>query len=429
MRTPFLMIVCLAGLLTACVDGPVDGPASGDDADLLGTASLAIEDGTPEAIGLLALLNDPSTTLTVLDDDARLDARAAKNLLHHRDGFDRSPGTFDDNLFDDIAEVDAVRYVGKSAMARLLDFAISKGWVPQGDDQLGRWDGVSFTVTEAQRTLAYVNLASHDLIDHDLGMDRRTADSIVAAQPIASIEELAGLYYVGKTALTRFKAEAQKGAPVNYRDQFSYDEAREIPDGDNYGVTTQTSVNGVPDVVAGVFLVVDVRHDAPQQLQFELTDPNGNSWEFEKTSGQLLKLPLGSMRPANGRWTLVVSDPTAGAVGELYGWALEINTENALLAAQGRMALDLAWRLGHHYRAYGEDIARAGGNTLEEARAAIDPSSITEVLDPSDDPEGYDLDHVLVLRHADVVFPGSDTVWFAAYDRESSSINDVYSFE
>ena len=90
-----------------------------------------------------------------LDHDVPLNRRAARNLIHHRDGFDAVAGTYDDNLFDHLAEVDAVRWVGTSAMASLVSFAFTQNWVPTADDVLGTWDGVVFTVAEAEATLAH----------------------------------------------------------------------------------------------------------------------------------------------------------------------------------------------------------------------------------------------------------------------------------
>ena len=83
-----------------------------------------------------------------------------------------------------------------------------RGWVPQGDDFLGTWDKVTFTANQADWTVELVNGLSHYQLDHDFGLDRRAADSIVAALPIQTVSELAGLYYVGKTALTALKEGA-----------------------------------------------------------------------------------------------------------------------------------------------------------------------------------------------------------------------------
>ncbi|MBP6630257.1 MAG: hypothetical protein KBG28_18270 [Kofleriaceae bacterium] len=51
--------------------------------------------------------------------EAGLSSRAAKNLVAHRDGADGAFGTADDDLFDDIAEVDAVPYIGLYSMRKL----------------------------------------------------------------------------------------------------------------------------------------------------------------------------------------------------------------------------------------------------------------------------------------------------------------------
>ena len=110
--------------------------------DGLTSAQLALTDGTPDAVGLLAFLNDPSTTVDVLDHEVPLDARAAKYLIAHRDGADGVFGTADDNLFDDVAEVDSVYWVGPKTINRIAEFAWAEGWTPVGDEHLGAWDGV-----------------------------------------------------------------------------------------------------------------------------------------------------------------------------------------------------------------------------------------------------------------------------------------------
>jgi len=172
-------------------------------------SSFAITAGSVQAIGVLALLNDPGTDIDTLDFDAALNVRSARNLMQHRDGYDGVFGTYDDDIFNDIEEVDSVRWVGPSALAQLVSYAATVGWIPQGDDFLGTWDHVTFTVNEAQHTLDYTNDADLSTLDIDLRLDSRAAGSIVAAQPIATVEELAGLYYVGTSALTKLKDYAE----------------------------------------------------------------------------------------------------------------------------------------------------------------------------------------------------------------------------
>ena len=110
------MITTLSFFL-ACAPGGSDL-----DFDLDGTnaASVkAITEGSIDAIALLAFLNDATTTMTVLDYEVPLDKRAAGNLIGHRNGGDDVFGTSDDDLFDSVAEVDAVRWVGPATLDRL----------------------------------------------------------------------------------------------------------------------------------------------------------------------------------------------------------------------------------------------------------------------------------------------------------------------
>lgn len=112
LRRPALVIP-LAILCGACADAaPPD-----DRDDTFTTASAGLT--SPEVAGVLALAN--TATLEVLDLDAGLDARAARNIVAHRDG--------PDGLFDDLAELDAVPYVGPVALDKLLAHAYALGLV------------------------------------------------------------------------------------------------------------------------------------------------------------------------------------------------------------------------------------------------------------------------------------------------------------
>jgi hypothetical protein len=146
--------------------------------------------------------------LKVLDIDASLNKRSAKNLIHHRNGWDKEFGTYDDNLFNTIEEVDAISWVGPKAMSQILNYAMDNGWVAEGNQLLGSWDGVAFSAYDAEATLALVNEADVAFLDHDLALDKRAAESIVEAQPIQSVSQLSKLYYGGKKALNILKEEA-----------------------------------------------------------------------------------------------------------------------------------------------------------------------------------------------------------------------------
>lgn len=110
--------------------------ATGGDEPFDEQTQTAIVEGSPEAIGVLAVANELAQT--ALDDDVGLDARAAKNIATRRNGADKQLGTGDDNPYDTIAELDAVAYVGKAAFDKLLAYALANGFVPQ--PMLGDWE-------------------------------------------------------------------------------------------------------------------------------------------------------------------------------------------------------------------------------------------------------------------------------------------------
>ncbi|MEZ4475011.1 MAG: hypothetical protein R3F60_30305 [bacterium] len=82
----------------------------------------------PGEDAILRLLNDEGTTQPFLDQDVRLERRAASNLIARRNGPDGVYGTDDDHLFGSIAEVDAVPYVGPYALDCLRTYALEAGF-------------------------------------------------------------------------------------------------------------------------------------------------------------------------------------------------------------------------------------------------------------------------------------------------------------
>src|SRR5688572_21852492 len=89
----------------------------------------SVTEGSDAAAAVLALVNDPAVDFDELDEDAGLSSRVARNIITHRDGGDALPGTADDDRFDDLAELDAVPYLGAAAMAQLLAYATDQGLV------------------------------------------------------------------------------------------------------------------------------------------------------------------------------------------------------------------------------------------------------------------------------------------------------------
>ena len=179
----FLILAC-----TGSTDHGAHATAKGLDNTLL--------QGSPGAVGVVRFLNCDSVSLPVLDDLVGLDRRAAKALMAH---------LVDHGDFNDITEVDDTWWVGPAALTKLEAYAQANGWVPTGDDELGTWDGVTFTVDQAELTLEYVNDAGEQELD-DL-LDRRSVDSIVAAGELETIHQLSELYWIGNYAMSTLKTE------------------------------------------------------------------------------------------------------------------------------------------------------------------------------------------------------------------------------
>lgn len=98
-------------------------PALGEDKP----DTAGITDASPEAAGVLIVAN--TLTLDELDHAVRLSSRVARNIVAVREGDDEQPGTDDDQRFDDLAELDAVPYVGPSVFSTMLDYARAAGLV------------------------------------------------------------------------------------------------------------------------------------------------------------------------------------------------------------------------------------------------------------------------------------------------------------
>ena len=74
---------------------------------------------------VLKLVNNPTTSYELLDKTVMLDRRAARNIVDYRNGTDDTPGNADDKRFDTIQELDAIPYVGRSALEKMKQYALS----------------------------------------------------------------------------------------------------------------------------------------------------------------------------------------------------------------------------------------------------------------------------------------------------------------
>ena len=173
--------------------------------DTLAEGELLVPEGSPEAVGVLRLLGSGSVTFEMLDDEVGLDRRAAQAIVDHLtaggalatvgpSGRMRSPN----GLFD-------LGYVKNRALGKLVAYASRNGLVPTGDELLGEWDDVSFTVAEARSTLRLANEESFGILDREVGLQRDTALNIVNARPLRTIWELAHVREVGRASLAQLR--------------------------------------------------------------------------------------------------------------------------------------------------------------------------------------------------------------------------------
>lgn len=113
--------ICVAAL--GCDFAPEPEPQGDgiDDAIVLPGKADGLDGASPDEIeAVIALAN--TADLGLLDVDVALDVRAAEAIVTRRDGPDGALGTADDDLFDDLAELDAVPWVGPRAFGKMLQW-------------------------------------------------------------------------------------------------------------------------------------------------------------------------------------------------------------------------------------------------------------------------------------------------------------------
>ncbi|MEZ4471173.1 MAG: hypothetical protein R3F60_10310 [bacterium] len=162
----------------------------------------AIEVDDAEAAGIVRVANEVSQT--VLDVDIGLDARAAYNIVHRREVFGE---------FKTLAEVDAVAYVGESALEKLRAWALSEGYVTPAGVPGTVVNGVIEGSYVGLGILAVANQADLATLDDAVGLDARAAAAIdadrAARGPFRDLGRLDALPYVGVSAFSKLAAHAE----------------------------------------------------------------------------------------------------------------------------------------------------------------------------------------------------------------------------
>ncbi|MDC0718285.1 hypothetical protein [Nannocystis bainbridge] len=108
--------------------------------------------------------------------------------------------------------------------------------------------------------------------------------------------------------------------------------------------------------------------------------------------------------------------------------SLRMFTEHCERDLVSTFVADLRSHLVAYYRQFGADISSSGGNSLQQAQASVSLDLVVELVHIEEDPYFHDLEEFRVLRHPDIVFPGSDISWFAAYHRDTCRLSEIYDF-
>lgn len=181
--------------------------ATGEDTDD-GEGAFSISVSAADTARVFDVVNYPGVVLETLDDGAGLDVRAATNIIAHRNGPDGVSPSADDDWYDSLAELDAVKYVGDAALARLIQFAHDVPTIPSAVTI----EGVAFRGWEAE---AVVWGATHSTVEQlDVVLDIRAARALVAARP-STMAQVGAAAYVGPTALVALRGLAMTWWPLS----------------------------------------------------------------------------------------------------------------------------------------------------------------------------------------------------------------------
>jgi len=158
-------------------------------------------------------VNDPLTDVPFLLEEALLDRRAATRIVAHRQGPDDLDGTWDDDSFDRLLELDEVAYVGPATLELLGESAARLDLIP-----LVEVEGVPFTEGQVEMTLDLVNYGSLTELDIEASIDVRAAQALVHGRPFTSLFEVGERPFVGPSALTALKFFAIHWTEANRED-------------------------------------------------------------------------------------------------------------------------------------------------------------------------------------------------------------------
>jgi hypothetical protein len=158
MRNVLLLALSIVAS-TGCVTDD-QSPDGIDDAGLAGGKADGTELSACEKQAIVSYLNEGPSAAEL--QEAGVHARAATNLVKHRDGADRRFGTADDDKFDSIDEVDRVSYVGTAAFQQLHEATAERCAAPAGDPYAEARDVTKQRVTFPAGSIAPTDYAYPD---------------------------------------------------------------------------------------------------------------------------------------------------------------------------------------------------------------------------------------------------------------------------
>lgn len=196
MRNAWIIVAILAG--TAGVGAGCD----------VAIEAGAPADGTLEATALLRFVDYRGTTARVLEVEGGVSSASASRIVSYRNGADGVPATKDDEVFGSVDELATVSGLSGTSLMRLGQWAVTRGWDDGDDAWVGVYDGVGFSLSDAEATLEVANTAPESVLDIEAGLRSDAVASILAARPILSVEQLASLPRVGEVNLAQLRGYA-----------------------------------------------------------------------------------------------------------------------------------------------------------------------------------------------------------------------------
>ena len=191
-RSAAQSVLLIVGLSGCIFDGPMT--EASQEFDVWIEEELAVSHSTGE--GILRLVNDPTVDSYYLEVEGGISAVAAENVVAHRQGADGLDGTSDDDPFDNLFELDGVRYVDTLTLISLGELAQDLDLIPALI-----LEGVPFSHDEQNRTLLFANFATFHELDAGASLDVRAVEGLVHGRPYEELLEVAERPFIGPSSL------------------------------------------------------------------------------------------------------------------------------------------------------------------------------------------------------------------------------------